>query len=740
MTVKLRLILAFSVLILMSAILGVSSIVQISAIGKSVEIITSDRLPKTLALQEVNQRRVANERDIAQMILSREPSEREEAYNRIQRSRASNIEAFELLTTTIQSTAGKALLAKTLKARQAQQDNNRNIIEAVTKGQVDTALNLYLSDESRRASIHFRDAINELIEFQDQLGKAAVADSAQAASTATVIIVATLLVAILAGIGFFLWILRVVVRPVVAMQLAMQEVVRTGQFDKHVRVLNRDEIGLSVEALNNLMKSMSNAIGEANETINALAQGDFSKRISGQYTGDLNKLKEGINHSADNVTDVMSQLDGVMQSLRAGQFDLKLETQAQGQYRQMIDTAVSAMGEMNRVVSDINTIMTKVAQGQFNDRVQVNASGEMDHLKSAINETVEALEDVIGDITQVMDAQSQGDLTLTVTTDCGGQLMQLKEAINSNANNLARIIEGAVNNASVVQGASDEVSRGSQDLSQRVQEQAAALEETSATMDEMNSAVQNNTQNSAEAARVARDVQSKAHEGSEVMQQTIEAMNAIQESSHKISDIVTLIDGIAFQTNLLALNAAVEAARAGDHGRGFAVVAGEVRALAQKSAEAAKDITGLINESVTRIDQGTKLASESGEVLQGITLAVEQVTQMIDQIAEASREQADGVNQVHRAISDIDQVTQQNAALVEETSSAAESLSDQATELTQNMAFFKTGQSVTPTLTTKNLAVPRALPSAKTAVANTHKPTVTQEAVLTHESEEWSEF
>jgi len=235
------------------------------------------------------------------------------------------------------------------------------------------------------------------------------------------------------------------------------------------------------------------------------------------------------------------------------------------------------------------------------------------------------------------------------------------------------------------------VSQGASDLSSRVQEQAAAIEETSATMTEMAAAIQTNTANAKKVADLAHQVKSQTGAGVQVMQQTITAMQAIRESSTQIADIVTLIDAIAFQTNLLALNAAVEAARAGEHGRGFAVVAGEVRALAQKSAEAAKDIKSLIADSVGRIETGTQLADKSGEMLSGITGSIEQVATMIEQIAEASAEQSQGIGQVHRAMSDIDRVTQENAALVEKTTNAAESLSCEANGLIENMAFFKTG-------------------------------------------------
>lgn len=535
---------------------------------------------------------------------------------------------------------------------------------------------------------------------------------------------------------------RIIARGLSSIQNKLGEISQTGNFAIRADDKRQDEIGEMGKAVNQLLSNIQGAISEANAVVSALAAGQFDKRVTKDLSGDLNTLKEGINESADNIADVMSQLKEAMEYLRNGQFDVQLRTQAQGEYKEMIETASSSMNAMNRVIGEINKVMGRVSEGEFSERVHVTASGEMNELKTAINDTVEVLENVIGDITQVMDAQSQGDLTLLVTTECEGQLDHLKIAINKNSENLARIISSAMNSANVVNGASDEVSRGSQNLSQSVQEQAAALEETSATMDEMNSAVQNNTQNALEATNVARDVQEKAHNGTEVMQQTIEGMSSIQESSHKISAIVTLIDGIAFQTNLLALNAAVEAARAGDHGRGFAVVAGEVRALAQKSADAAKDIKSLIDESVTRIDQGTQLASESGEVLKGINGAVENVTQMIEQIAQASKEQADGIHQVHKAIADIDQVTQQNAALVEETSAAAESMSEQATDLSRNMAFFKTdGSQSQPGLMNQSAK------ASNQHTATLPKPKATQQqnksekfASIKNKPDEWSEF
>lgn len=343
-----------------------------------------------------------------------------------------------------------------------------------------------------------------------------------------------------------------------------------------------------------------------------------------------------------------------------------------------------------QLLENVGATVKKAQKGYLDDRIDVSElEGVAAELSGSINELMDALQGAMNDVVRVTTGMANGDLTQMIENEFEGQLGELTEAINQSISRVDGVITIAIDAATVVDGAAQEVSQGSHDLSDRVQEQASALEQTSATMDQMNSTIQQNTENTQHASDVARAVQQKSQEGSVVMNQTIDAMKSIQASSHKIAEIVTLIDGIAFQTNLLALNAAVEAARAGEHGRGFAVVAGEVRGLAQKSAEAAKDIKNLITESVDRINQGTKLADQSGEVLQGITGSVDEVTRLIEQVAHATSEQAKGIHQVHNAVTSIDKVTQQNAALVEETAAAAESLRDQSTNLNREMKFFK---------------------------------------------------
>jgi methyl-accepting chemotaxis protein len=323
--------------------------------------------------------------------------------------------------------------------------------------------------------------------------------------------------------------------------------------------------------------------------------------------------------------------------------------------------------------------------------VSSECQGDLMQLKGSINASMNNLDLAMTNVTQVVLAQSQGDLTQNVSLKLEGQLAQAQNALNASNARLRQVVAQAVNSSNIVSESAGQVSQSATDLSVRAQEQAAVLEKTSATMHEMTSAVQANTDNASRVANLTRQVQVQATEGVAVMQQTIGAMQSIQESSTKISDIVSLIDSIAFQTNLLALNAAVEAARAGEHGRGFAVVASEVRALAGKSADAAQGIKTLIDDSVRRVHVGTQLADKSGEMLNDISRSISDVSTMIDQIANASKEQSIGINQVHKAVTDIDRVTQENAVLVEDTTSAAESLTVEANRLREDMSFFNTG-------------------------------------------------
>ncbi|MDD2809182.1 methyl-accepting chemotaxis protein [Rhodoferax sp.] len=278
--------------------------------------------------------------------------------------------------------------------------------------------------------------------------------------------------------------------------------------------------------------------------------------------------------------------------------------------------------------------------------------------------------------------------------------------------NLATVVSNVRTGAEGVATASAEIAQGNNDLSARTESQASALEETAASMEEMSSTVKQNADSARQANQLAANASTVAIRGGEVVGQVVETMKGINESSRKISDIISVIDGIAFQTNILALNAAVEAARAGEQGRGFAVVASEVRSLAGRSAEAAKEIKILINTSVERVEQGTALVDEAGSTMSEVVASIRRVTDIMGEISAASNEQALGVSQIGEAVTNMDQVTQQNAALVEQMAAAASSLKSQAQELVQTVAVFKLNASESTVRTQVRSAQAKSIPIA----------------------------
>jgi methyl-accepting chemotaxis protein len=319
-----------------------------------------------------------------------------------------------------------------------------------------------------------------------------------------------------------------------------------------------------------------------------------------------------------------------------------------------------------------------------------------------------------------------GDLTIRFSQT--GQETGIYAAMREMTAQLKGIVGHVIQSTNHVNSAAAEMAQGSTDLAQRTEEQAASLEEIASSMEELTSTVQQSADNADQANQLASAARTQAEQGGQVAEQAIVAMGAINASSRRIADVISVIDEMAFQTNLLALNAAVEAARAGEQGRGFAVVAGEVRKLAQRSADAAKEIKGLIADSMSKVEDGGRLVQQSGQMLGEIATAAKKVNDIVAEMAAAAREQASGIQQANQAILQMDQVTQENAALVEETAAASHTMSDQAYELHQLMSFFTLddrGASIAPVATARKPVL--AVVASRTAVP-------TQRRLPTHPS------
>ncbi|CAK0779040.1 methyl-accepting chemotaxis protein [Gammaproteobacteria bacterium] len=309
-------------------------------------------------------------------------------------------------------------------------------------------------------------------------------------------------------------------------------------------------------------------------------------------------------------------------------------------------------------------------------------------LAEALNRLLNTVEDAVTSTVRALESMAKGDFTARIDNNYDGAFARIRDHLNETTHQLGVLVGSIRTSAQSIESASQEIATGNADLSRRTEQQAASLEETGATMEELTSTVKQNAANAEQANQFAQGAREVAERGGELMGEVVSTMGSITESSAKIADIITVIDGIAFQTNILALNAAVEAARAGEQGLGFSVVATEVRNLAQRSATAAREIKGLIGTSSIQVSNGSRLVEQAGQAMNEIVQAVKRVTDLMAEISAASKEQSEGIEQVNQAVSQMDEATQQNAALVEEATAAAEGLTEQAQELRMAVDVF----------------------------------------------------
>ncbi|MEO5337033.1 MAG: nitrate- and nitrite sensing domain-containing protein [Magnetospirillum sp. WYHS-4] len=402
------------------------------------------------------------------------------------------------------------------------------------------------------------------------------------------------------------------------------------------------------------------------------------------------------------------------------------------------------------IEKEVSDLVDAAAAGDFSRRIDLaDQSGFMARLAQGVNQLADTVEKGLESVIAVFHAMAEGDLTQRMAGDYQGAFLRLQEDSAQMAERLAGIATRIIEATSAVQTAAAEISEGTADLAQRTEHQASSLEETAAAMEELSATVRQNAGNAQQANQLAVAARESANQGGTVAKDAVEAVTGIAASSRQITEIVGMIEEIAFQTNLLALNAAVEAARAGDAGKGFAVVAAEVRSLAQRTSQASKDIKGLIDSSNKQVGRGVGLVTQAGTVLGEIVTGVKKVADIVSEIAAASREQSTGLDEVNTAVSQMDEMTQQNAAMVEESTAAAQSLANQAQELLRLVAFFRTGDvaldgalAPPPIAPALPQPAPKPAPAAKPApVAELKRPPAKGTANSDSDADpEWQEF
>ncbi|GBL05536.1 methyl-accepting chemotaxis protein [Glaciecola sp. KUL10] len=526
-----------------------------------------------------------------------------------------------------------------------------------------------------------------------------------------------------------------ILNPIESMRLGMAKVADNTDFSYRVEVQKNDEIGDSITSFNTLLDRVEVSINETNTVVSAMSNGDFSQRIKSDLRGDLLELKLGVNRSAESIQEAIQAVTSVvnaialgdvnqsidknlqgdletlkqgvnesvtaiatslqtiqnlMGSMKKGDFKFKPPSDLPGEYGEIVKQADQATDAIDIALTEIETVMYKLASGELDARVTSDLPGQLGSIKANINSSVSAVQLIFEETQVVLQSLAEGQLYNNISKQFPGNFNALKVNVNTTISKLTQVVNEIQQAAQSVRVSTDEITNGNFELNQRTEKQATELERTAASMDEMTTAVKHTADNASHAKEIAVSARDEAQKGGAIVNEAIEAMGEINQSSEKIADIISVIDAIAFQTNLLALNAAVEAARAGEQGKGFAVVASEVRNLAGRSANAAKQIKTLIDDSVTKVKVGSQLVSDSGKTLTDIIKQVENVSLIVSDISTATEQQSAGITEVQKAVDSLQQVNQQNTAMVEHATESSHQLSEQAEGMTKQMAFFST--------------------------------------------------
>ena len=625
-----------------------------------------------------------------------------------------------------------------VKEWKAAQQSYADVQEMLDLGLPDDAVDAFIGttrDQHRKAT----DAVTALITVVDRQANAASSGARSTFKASSTLMVIMLLVGIVGGLALA-WFFARAIANAVGEAVRVANDVSAGKLDGKIDTSRQDEVGQLLTAMQRMQTQVQSVIAAQSEMAARHDEGQISYRMDDSaFPGEYGRMVRDTNTLVAAHIAVKMRAVGIMRRYADGDLSEDMD-RLPGEKAFITETLDACKATLSAINGEIKRLAMAASAGDFSQRGDVDKyRHDFRDMVGGLNHLMETTDGNLAEVSELLKAIARGDLTARMEGDFHGVFASMRDDANATVAQLTDIV-GRIQEASgSINTAAGEIASGNLDLSRRTEQQAANLEETAASMEELTSTVRQNAESARQANQLSIGAASVASQGGEVVGKVVTTMRDIEHSSKKIADIISVIDGIAFQTNILALNAAVEAARAGEQGRGFAVVASEVRTLAQRSANAAKEIKGLIETSVDKVADGSKLVNQAGATMGEIVASVQRVTDIMSEISAASQEQSAGIEQVNQTITQMDETTQQNAALVEEASAAARSMEDQAQALSESVSVFKLHAHAAPVAAARQPARPApatsvpAKPAARPAAPAALEPALA-------EGDDWQEF